>query len=101
MLLTASHCVPAFVEALLTGGGVIIGLICLDSESNCDQEYDIQFIDSIFPHPAYHQNAIFGSLEHDLAVIKLEDSTFIDPVPLDQGTVSKSYNSGKNNVIMC
>ena len=99
MLLTASHCVPVFVDSLLNSGGVIIGQLCLNKANNCGQEIDVQFIDSIFPHPDYHQNEQFGSLNYDLAVIKLKDKSSIEYVPLDQGSVSQSYSEGKINFI--
>lgn len=81
MLLTASHCILAFAYAEY----VVIGKLCLENETYCDQEYDIQFI-----HPDYFVDHQFVP-HYDLAVIKLADRSFIDPIPLDQGHVSQSY----------
>lgn len=94
MLLTAAHCVDEIYAFTVLLGGFIVGQYCLDNvATNCGQNSEFHYIDTIFPHPNYSLDN--GLIANDFAIIKLKDKSMIDPVPLDQNVFSPDYDEGK------
>lgn len=78
-VLTAAHCVsPGTPWSVQNGATVILGLVCEDDESNCDQPYEIYSVQEITPHPDYSPE----SSDNDYALARLVGRSDREPVAM-------------------
>jgi len=92
-ILTAAHCVGAFANR----DKLRIGAYCnMDFDGSmtpgCEEDSEIMTYNTIFAHPEYDDTE---SLSHDFALIKLNGQAKTEPVEIDQGYLSPSYDDGK------
>ena len=82
-VLTAAHCV-GFIT-----GGFQIGALCdaFTPGNNCGQKVEAFSIESEIGHPDYNSSTV----DNDFALIKLAGSSSIDPVRIDDGRFSPTY----------
>ena len=94
-VLTAAHCVESFYPGYV--GNIRIGAYCgfFDPFGCSDPDYTEEMTfgyNGVFKHPEYGSSS---SLDHDFALIKLNDQSAISPVDIDQGSFSPLYTPGK------
>ncbi len=87
-VLTAAHCYNQNIW-----GPVIVGKVC-KRRDNCKNKQEKFRILKTFRHPEY--NKWTGS--HDFMLIKLRGISTIEPVEMDDGTLSPSYEAGRENL---
>jgi len=83
-VLTAAHCVPHFHS-------LSIGPLCYQNLNNCGQKTERFDAEDSFIHPFYNNS----TARYDLALIKLDGRSHIEPVKLDKDGISLSYEEGK------
>lgn len=90
-VLTAAHCVEGRENQLENNGGYQIGALCTpySQGNNCGQDVESFGIDKVIPHPNYSSN----TLENDFALVRLDGSSTITPVDMDQGDISPGYEN--------
>ena len=91
-VLTAAHCIKSYYE---TSGGYLIGALCSpygpSSSLNCGQKVESRNIKKAYKHPGY--NSV--TFDNDFALVRLDSRLSIEPVKMDTGIYSPSYDSGK------
>lgn len=89
-VLTAAHCVD---NELRNNGAVRIGAFSRPFKSNSNGGQYVEFFDvqSIVVHPNYNA----ATTHNDFALLRLDGSSTIDPVPLDSDNLSTSYSTGR------
>jgi hypothetical protein len=95
-VLTAAFC-TSYPPVLSIGRDLKIGALCggfdEPAESdNCDQEYDVRYIDELIVHPKFQDT---WKIANNYALIKLNEPTNITPATLDNGTALSNYEPGK------
>lgn len=86
-VLTAAHC-----DGLDEDPYWHVGALC-DEMNNCGQIDEWLKVSSFIKHKDYDPDSDIRS--HDLALVKLEKQSSIDPVKIDQGIFSPTYIEGK------
>ena len=100
-MLTAAHCVEHFIEALdfVNLEEIVVGAVCFHRETgklqkhNCGQKYETFGIEEVYPHPQYMLKAGVAAT-HDFALLKLNGTSTITPIRMDQEN-SQRYDSDK------
>ena len=87
-----AHCEQTF------SGTVKVGALCtgLNSLTNCGQEQEGFPIKDYWIHPDYNDS----TLNNDYALVKLDGTSSITPVLIDDGNYSPNYTSGKINFFL-
>jgi hypothetical protein len=95
-VLTAAYC-TIHPDVLKIGRGLKIGALCggfnspLDHD-NCDQNYEIKYIDEVLVHPKFRDT---WKKENNYALVKLNERSRITPAKLDNGSFASKYEPGK------
>jgi V8-like Glu-specific endopeptidase len=89
-VLTAAHCID---NEFINNGGYMIGALCspYTQNSNCGQKLEKFAVQKVYKHPNYNSS----TTNMDFTLVKLNGSSSITPVPIDQGNISTNYASGK------
>jgi secreted trypsin-like serine protease len=89
-ILTAAHCTEG-----RTSGSIkfLIGALC-NASGNCGQYSELKNAWQIYNHPQYDTN----TLVNDFALVRLASRSTIQPIVMDDGTISPSYTQGKRNL---
>jgi hypothetical protein len=83
-------------DVLKIGRGLKIGALCggfnspLDHD-NCDQNYEIKYIDEVLVHPKFRDT---WKKENNYALVKLNERSRITPAKLDNGSFASKYEPG-------
>lgn len=86
-VLTAAHC-----DDIDDRSYFYVGSLC-ESKDNCDQRVEKLKVSAFYKHKNYDPDADIRS--NDLALVKLETQSTIDPVPIDQNIYSPTYKPGE------
>jgi len=101
-VLTAAHCGITNVEVLPDVLGLsfvaVVGALCPTSLNNCGQKSETFGIKKVITHPNYDMDFFSEDLSNDFAIVKLDGTSSIDPVKIDNGEYSPNYESGKGNL---
>lgn len=86
-VLSAAHCFWS------NDGGFQVGALCspYEVDDNCDQKMEEVQTKKVFNHPGYDPY----SSRNDFALLQLKSQATIPFVPMDQGSTSPGYSSGK------
>jgi len=89
-VLTAAHCINNSLS------GFQIGALCnlYTSSSNCGQKIQYFNVQTIIKHPDYNSS----SINNDFALVRLNGSSSIAPVGIDDTNISSDYPDGKGNL---
>lgn len=92
-VLTAAHC------GYDSSSGFQIGALCdpYEDGDNCNQYTETIYASNAFEHPDWDT----VNIVYDFTLVQLESQSTIDPVPIDQGTLSTSYVGGKSKYLKC
>ena len=92
-VLTAAHCIDS---AMINNGAVRIGAFSdpYTSSNNGGQYLEAFRVQTVTVHPGYSST----TENKDFALLRLDGTSTITPVPLDSSNVSDSYTTGKHDI---
>jgi secreted trypsin-like serine protease len=90
-LLTAAQCIDGRTSSSIQ---FLIGALCPYESGNCGQYSEMKNAKLIYKHPQYNSS----TFDYDFALVQLTSRSTIQPVAMDNGTVSPSYTEGKRNL---
>jgi len=88
-VLTAAHCVVG-TNFASNSPRYQIGALCPHENNNCGTPMEEFGISMIYSHPNYSPN----TLENDFALVRLDGSSQVQPVFMDDGSFSPNYKDG-------
>jgi len=94
-VLTAAHCIS---PEMRNRGSVMVGAYKYPffPNNNGGQYAEFWNLDGVYEHPDY-ENEYYGS-DNDFALLQLEDSSSVTPVPIDTSGISEGYSTGKGQL---
>jgi trypsin len=90
-ILTAAHCTDGQTSSSIL---FYIGALCPYQSGNCGQYAELKSVFQIYNHPQYDTN----TLENDFALVRLTSRSTIQPIAMDNGTISPTYTDEKRNL---
>jgi trypsin len=91
-VLTAAHCIS---DDYINSGAVRVGAFTYPfSSSQNGQNVEFFTVKKVTVHPNYSTS----TLNNDFALLRLDGTSSITPVPLDSNNLSNSYSTGKGNL---
>jgi secreted trypsin-like serine protease len=90
-ILTAAHCVNGRTSSSIK---FLIGALCPYESGNCGQYGELKYAWQIYKHPQYNASTD----DHDFALVRLTSRSTIQPIAMDNGTISPGYTDEKRNL---
>ena len=98
---TAAHCMVsgAYYESPPPLRYAAVGIFCVEQEGefdNCGQKYELFDFGELDQFPSALYNPV--TIEHDFALIKLNGTSTIEPVEIDDGRYSERYQNATDKL---